>query len=75
MLQRLLDQEEKVHEILEMVHNRPNGAAISIPNFLPPKVRNIIDMHFIFPPLIIQVCIMIPVLCADERASSRTGSS
>jgi len=38
MLQRLLDQEEKFHEILEMVHNKPNGSAISIPNFLPPKV-------------------------------------
>ncbi|XP_027347622.1 uncharacterized protein LOC113859004 [Abrus precatorius] len=42
MLQRLLDQEEKVHEILEMVHNRPNGSAISIPNFLPPKMREIL---------------------------------
>ncbi|CAL0304066.1 unnamed protein product [Lupinus luteus] len=39
MLQRLLDQEEKMHEILEMMHNRPNGSAISIPNFLPPKLR------------------------------------
>lgn len=38
MLQRLLNQEEKFHEILEMVHNRPNGSAISIPNFLSPKV-------------------------------------
>lgn len=38
MLQRLLDQEEKVHEILDMVNNRPNNSPISIPNFLPPKV-------------------------------------
>ncbi|RDX74319.1 hypothetical protein CR513_45951, partial [Mucuna pruriens] len=42
MLQRLLDQEEKFHEILEMVHNRPNGSAISIPNFLPPKMRELL---------------------------------
>ncbi|KAK7404764.1 hypothetical protein VNO78_05721 [Psophocarpus tetragonolobus] len=42
MLQRLLDREEKFHEILEMVHNRPNGSAISIPNFLPPKMRELL---------------------------------
>ncbi|XP_027909636.1 uncharacterized protein LOC114168868 isoform X2 [Vigna unguiculata] len=42
MLQRLLDQEEKFHEILEMVHNKPNGSAISIPNFLPPKMREVL---------------------------------
>ncbi|XP_014493355.2 uncharacterized protein LOC106755676 isoform X2 [Vigna radiata var. radiata] len=42
MLQRLLEQEEKFHEILEMVHNRPNGSAISIPNFLPPKMRELL---------------------------------
>ncbi|KAL5130362.1 hypothetical protein HKD37_12G033443 [Glycine soja] len=42
MLQRLLDQEEKFHEILEMVHNRPNGSSISIPNFLPPKMRELL---------------------------------
>ncbi|BAT90541.1 hypothetical protein VIGAN_06180200 [Vigna angularis var. angularis] len=42
MLQRLLEKEEKFHEILEMVHNRPNGSAISIPNFLPPKMRELL---------------------------------
>nr|XP_007132289.1 hypothetical protein PHAVU_011G082300g [Phaseolus vulgaris]ESW04283.1 hypothetical protein PHAVU_011G082300g [Phaseolus vulgaris] len=42
MLQRLLNQEEKFHEILEMVHNRPNGSAISIPNFLSPKIRELL---------------------------------
>lgn len=41
MLQKLLSQEEKVHEILQSVHNRGSGSALSIPNFLPPKVRNI----------------------------------
>ncbi|KAI4334364.1 hypothetical protein L6164_019065 [Bauhinia variegata] len=42
MLQSLLDQEEKVHEILKMVHNRPDGPAIPIPNFLPPKIKEIL---------------------------------
>ncbi|KAL5056105.1 hypothetical protein RYX36_036787 [Vicia faba] len=42
MLQRLLDQEEKVHEILDMVNNRPDNSAISIPNFLPPKMRELL---------------------------------
>ncbi|KAE9593185.1 hypothetical protein Lal_00028991 [Lupinus albus] len=43
MLQRLLDQEKKIHKILEMVYNRPNGSAISIPNFLPPKMRDLLS--------------------------------
>lgn len=35
----MLHQEEKVHEVLDQVHNRKNGdSAISIPRFLPPKV-------------------------------------
>ncbi|KAL4326739.1 hypothetical protein HN51_033899 [Arachis hypogaea] len=44
MLQKLLDQEEKVHEILEMVHNRPNNVSTlsSIPNFLPPKMKELL---------------------------------
>ncbi|KAG4974418.1 hypothetical protein JHK87_031239 [Glycine soja] len=42
MLQKLLEQEEKFHEILEMVHSRPNGSSISIPNFLPPKMRELL---------------------------------
>ncbi|XP_012572788.2 uncharacterized protein [Cicer arietinum] len=42
MLQKLLDQEEKVHEILDMVNSRPNGSAISIPNFLPSKMRELL---------------------------------
>ncbi|KEH30016.1 electron transporter, putative [Medicago truncatula] len=42
MLQRLLDQEEKVREILDMVNSRPNGSAISIPNFLPSKMRELL---------------------------------
>ncbi|MED6116796.1 hypothetical protein PIB30_103499, partial [Stylosanthes scabra] len=44
MLQKLLEQEEKVHEILEMVHNRPNNVSTlsSIPNFLPPKMKELL---------------------------------
>ncbi|WJX50195.1 hypothetical protein P8452_36532 [Trifolium repens] len=42
MLQRLLDQEEKVHQILDMVNSRPNGTTISIPNFLPSKMRELL---------------------------------
>lgn len=35
----MLNEEEKVHEVLDSVHNRHNnGTALSIPNFLPPKV-------------------------------------
>lgn len=41
MLQKMLSQEEKVHEILEAVHNgNCHGSAISIPSFFPPKVNN-----------------------------------
>lgn len=42
MLKKMLNQEEKMHEILDHVHNQNNGSAapaISIPNFLPPKVN------------------------------------
>lgn len=37
MLQNMLNHEEKVHQVLEHVHNQRNGS-IPIPNFLPPKV-------------------------------------
>ncbi|KAF8039924.1 hypothetical protein BT93_B2214 [Corymbia citriodora subsp. variegata] len=42
MLQLLLSQEEKVHEILERVRSRNNGSTILIPNFLPPKMKELI---------------------------------
>ncbi|XP_061362517.1 uncharacterized protein LOC133306242 [Gastrolobium bilobum] len=42
MLQKLLEQEQKVHEILVMVHNRPTDSAISVPNFLPPKMKELL---------------------------------
>ena len=39
MLQKMLNQEEKMHEVLEHILNQHNGSAVSIPNFLPPKVN------------------------------------
>ncbi|PKI64404.1 hypothetical protein CRG98_015189 [Punica granatum] len=42
MLQKLLSQEEKVHEILQSVHDRDVGSSISIPNFLPPKMKELL---------------------------------
>ncbi|MBA0658392.1 hypothetical protein Gotri_000023 [Gossypium trilobum] len=39
MLQKMLNQEEKMHEILTRVHHQEAGSSISIPNFLPPKAR------------------------------------
>ncbi|GLT80786.1 hypothetical protein SLA2020_522080 [Shorea laevis] len=42
MLQKMLDQEEKMHEILEQVHDKREGSAISIPNSLPPKVKELL---------------------------------
>ncbi|CAN6692352.1 unnamed protein product [Malus baccata var. baccata] len=43
LLQRMLNQEEKVHEVLGQVQNRKNGdSAISIPKFLPTKKKEIL---------------------------------
>ncbi|POO01194.1 Ternary complex factor MIP1, leucine-zipper [Trema orientale] len=42
LLQNMLNQEEKVHEVLDHVHNQHNGAAITIPNFLPPKMKELL---------------------------------
>ncbi|XP_030552037.1 uncharacterized protein LOC115756411 isoform X1 [Rhodamnia argentea] len=42
MLQLLLSQEEKVREILERVQSRNHGSIISIPNCLPPKMKEIL---------------------------------
>ncbi|KAH9660659.1 hypothetical protein KPL70_024273 [Citrus sinensis] len=42
MLQKMLEQEETMHEILERIHNGQDGSAISIPNFLPPKVKELL---------------------------------
>ncbi|KAE8696698.1 lysM domain receptor-like kinase 3-like [Hibiscus syriacus] len=42
MLQRMLNQEEKMHEILTRVHHQEAGSSISIPNFLPPKTKELL---------------------------------
>lgn len=42
MLQKMLDQEEKMQDILRQVHDKREGSAISIPNFLPPKVKELL---------------------------------
>ena len=42
-LQKLLRDEKKVHEILENVYNRKDGSPIFIPNFLPPRVINLLS--------------------------------
>ncbi|XP_062172402.1 uncharacterized protein LOC133877954 isoform X2 [Alnus glutinosa] len=42
MLQKMLNREEKMHEILEHVHNQHKGSAIRIPNFLPPKMKELL---------------------------------
>ncbi|XP_020532512.1 uncharacterized protein LOC105628059 isoform X2 [Jatropha curcas] len=42
-LQKMLKQEEKVHEILEHLQNKSNhNSGISIPNFLPPKAKELL---------------------------------
>ncbi|WCJ40997.1 hypothetical protein M5689_021889 [Euphorbia peplus] len=42
-LQKMLKQEEKVHEILDLLqNNRRDGNGISIPNFLPPKAKEVL---------------------------------
>ncbi|XP_010535615.1 PREDICTED: uncharacterized protein LOC104810866 isoform X2 [Tarenaya hassleriana] len=43
MLREMLDQEEKAREILERVQNdQHRGSAISIPNSLPPKMKDLL---------------------------------
>ncbi|KAE8038816.1 hypothetical protein FH972_011288 [Carpinus fangiana] len=42
ILKKMLNREEKMHEILEHVHNQHDGSAITIPNFLPPKMKEVL---------------------------------
>ncbi|XP_058199881.1 uncharacterized protein LOC131314939 isoform X1 [Rhododendron vialii] len=43
MLRTMLDHQQKVHEILERVHRRNDRhSALSIPNFLPPKAKELL---------------------------------
>ncbi|XP_059431003.1 uncharacterized protein LOC132164497 [Corylus avellana] len=42
ILQKMLNREEKMHEILEHVYNQHDASAITIPNFLPPKMKEVL---------------------------------
>ncbi|XP_065867333.1 uncharacterized protein [Euphorbia lathyris] len=41
-LQKMLKQEEKVHEVLDLLQKKRDGNGISIPNFLPPKAKEVL---------------------------------
>lgn len=47
MLQKMLKQEEKMHEILEGIH-QGHVAAVPIPNFLPLKVTSMSSIQLCF---------------------------
>ncbi|KAL8496586.1 hypothetical protein ACS0TY_020323 [Phlomoides rotata] len=42
VLHKMLSHEGKVREYLERLHSREDGSALSIPNFLPPKMKEIV---------------------------------
>ncbi|XP_016716957.1 uncharacterized protein [Gossypium hirsutum] len=42
MLQNMLNQEEKMHEILTQFQLQEDGSSISIPDFLPPKMKELL---------------------------------
>ncbi|XP_043699830.1 uncharacterized protein LOC122650483 [Telopea speciosissima] len=42
MLQKMLDREEKIHQILEHASNRQDGSTAQIPSFLPHKVKELL---------------------------------
>ncbi|GAV62641.1 DUF547 domain-containing protein/Lzipper-MIP1 domain-containing protein [Cephalotus follicularis] len=42
MLQKMLKQEEKMHEILEHINRRRDHGPITIPSFLSPKVKELL---------------------------------
>ncbi|XP_059659441.1 uncharacterized protein LOC132306174 isoform X2 [Cornus florida] len=41
-LSKMLDHEQKVHEILEQVHSQQDVSSLCIPNFLPPKMKELL---------------------------------
>ncbi|KAJ8768805.1 hypothetical protein K2173_023709 [Erythroxylum novogranatense] len=43
LLQKMLQQEEKVHSVLERMNNKEDGSVTSIPNFLPPKAKELLN--------------------------------
>ncbi|KAJ6309646.1 hypothetical protein OIU76_014562 [Salix suchowensis] len=42
MLEKMLKQEENVHEILNRIHNKDDVSAIPFPDFLPPKMKELL---------------------------------
>ncbi|KAK8581447.1 hypothetical protein V6N13_144474 [Hibiscus sabdariffa] len=42
MLQKMPNQEEKMHDILTRLHHQELGSSISIPSFLPPKTKELL---------------------------------
>lgn len=42
MLQKMLKQEENVHEILDRMHKKDDGSGIPLPDFLPPKMKELL---------------------------------
>ncbi|CAK9171404.1 unnamed protein product [Ilex paraguariensis] len=38
----MLDHEQKVHKILECLHHRQDGSTLCFPNFLPPKMKELL---------------------------------
>ncbi|KAL0460170.1 UNVERIFIED_CONTAM: hypothetical protein Slati_0644200 [Sesamum latifolium] len=42
VLHKMLAHEQKVHEYLDRLQHRQNGSALTIPNFLPPKMKEIL---------------------------------
>ncbi|XAR59996.1 hypothetical protein NMG60_11033213 [Bertholletia excelsa] len=42
MLRKMLDHEQKVQEILDQAHRQQYRSAFSIPNFLPPKAKELL---------------------------------
>nr|GMD29707.1 uncharacterized protein LOC109183317 isoform X1 [Ipomoea batatas] len=41
-LSKMLEHEQKVREFLDGVYQRKNASALSIPNFLPPKMKEVL---------------------------------
>ncbi|CAA3014886.1 uncharacterized protein LOC111372828 [Olea europaea var. sylvestris] len=42
VLHKMLAHEQKVHEFLQQLQNRQDGSSLSIPNYLPPKVKELL---------------------------------
>ncbi|KAL2488694.1 hypothetical protein Fot_41986 [Forsythia ovata] len=42
VLHKMLAHEQKVHEFLQQLQNRQDGSSLSIPNYLPPKMKELL---------------------------------